>query len=87
MHNDYTLAPDKTEVKRKIMSEYQLKIADQYNIPILNIKKMVPNFFDKNKYVIHCEKLKLYVRLGFKLKQIHRVLEVNQFQWLAKTIS
>ena len=69
------------------MSEYQLKIADQYNIPILNIKKMVPNFFDKDKYVIHCEKLKLYVRLGFKLKQIHRVLEVNQFQWLAKTIS
>ena len=66
------------------MSEYQLKIADQYNIPILNIKKMVPNFFDKDKYVIHCEKLKLYVRLGFKLKQIHRVLEVNQFQWLAK---
>ena len=30
-----------------MLSEYQLKIADLYNIPIGNIKKLVPNFFDK----------------------------------------
>ena len=30
--NNYPLAPDKTEIKRKMLSEYQLKIADLYNI-------------------------------------------------------
>ena len=42
----------------------------------------MPNFFDKDKYVIHYEKLKLYLRLGLKLKKIHYLLEFNQSQWL-----
>ena len=42
----------------------------------------MPNFFDKEKYVIHYENLKLYLRLRLKLKKIHRVLEFNQSQWL-----
>ena len=33
LHNDYTLAPDKIEIKRE-MSDCLLKIADHYNIPI-----------------------------------------------------
>ena len=32
---------------------YQLKIAGFYNIPIGNVKKLVPNFFDKETYVLH----------------------------------
>ena len=31
LHNDYPLAPDKIEIKREMLSEYQLKIADLYN--------------------------------------------------------
>ena len=38
LHNDYPLAPDNIEIKRKILSDYQLKIADLYNIPIVNVK-------------------------------------------------
>ena len=55
LHNDYPLAPDKIEIKRKILSEYQLKITDLYDILIRNVKKLVPNFFDKEKYMIHYE--------------------------------
>ena len=47
LHNDYSLTPDKIEIKREMLSEYQLKIADLYNIPIGNVKKLVPNFFMK----------------------------------------
>ena len=47
LHNDYALAPDKKEIKREMLLEYQLKIADSYNIPIANVKKVVTNFFDK----------------------------------------
>ena len=32
------------------MSSYQLKIADLYNTPNDNVKKLVPNFSDKVKY-------------------------------------
>ena len=59
LHNDYPLAPDKIEIKREVLSEYQFKIADLYNIPIGNVNKLVPNLFDKEKYVIHYENLKL----------------------------
>ena len=38
-HNDCPLAPDKTEMKREMLSDYQLKIADLCNIPINNVKK------------------------------------------------
>ena len=64
------------------MSGYQLKIADLYNIPIGIARKLVPKFFDKEKYVLHYENLQLYLKLGLKLKKIHRVLEFNQSQWL-----
>ena len=50
-----------------MLSEYQLKISDLYNIPIGNVKKVVPNFFDKEKYVIQYENLQPYLRLGLKL--------------------
>ena len=69
LHNDRPLAPDKIEIKREMLSEYQLKIADLYNIPIANVKKLMPNFFDKEKYLLHYENVQLYLRLGLKLKK------------------
>ena len=53
-----------------MLSDYQLKIVDLYNISIGNVKKLVPNFFDKEKkYVSHYENLQLYLRLGLTLKK------------------
>ena len=39
LHNDYQLAPDKLKIKREMLQEYQLKINDNYNIFIGNVKK------------------------------------------------
>ena len=47
LQNVYPLAPDKVQIKREILSEYQLKIADLYNIPYGNVKTLVPNFLIK----------------------------------------
>ena len=55
-----------------MLSNYQLKIADLYNIPIGNVKKLVPNFFDEEKYAVHYGNLNLYLRLGLKLKKYIR---------------
>ena len=65
MHNDCPLVPDKIEIKGK-NAEYQQKIADLYNIPISNFfYKKVPNFFDKETYVLHYQNLQLYLRRFF----------------------
>ena len=69
INNDYPLIPDKIEIKREILSEYQVKTTDLYNIPIGNVKTLVPNFFDKERYVLHYESLQLNLRLGLKLKK------------------
>ena len=47
LDNDYLLAQDKIEIKREMLSDYQLKIADLYNIPISNVMKL------KKKYIVY----------------------------------
>ena len=38
LHNYFPLAPDKIDLKREMLFEYQLKIAELYNILISNVK-------------------------------------------------
>ena len=57
-----------------MLSNYQIKIADFYNIAISNVKNVVPNIFDKEIFALHYENLQLYLRLGSKFKKIHCVL-------------
>ena len=73
--NSYPLALDKIEIKKEMLSIPQLMIAYFYNAPVSNIKKSVPNLFDKEKYVLHCKNFQLYLMLKLKLNKIHRVLE------------
>ena len=52
-----------------MLSKYQLMIADFYNTLTRNARKLVSNFFDKEKYVLHYENLQLYLRLESNLKK------------------
>ena len=52
-----------------MLPEYQLKIANLNNIHIVTVKTLLPNFFDKEKYVRYYENLQLYLRLVLKLKK------------------
>ena len=45
LHSIYPLAPDKIQIKEKMLSIYQLKIADFYIILIGNVKRMVAWLF------------------------------------------
>ena len=82
---NYPLAPDKIEIKREMLTDYQLKIANLYNIPIGNVKKLVPNFFDNEIYVIHYENLQLYLKLGLKFKKNTWHIRI-QSQWLKQYV-
>ena len=45
-------------------------------------KKLVCNLFNKKKYVAQINALKQALNHGLKLKNIHRVIEFNQKEWL-----
>ena len=47
LHSYYPLAPDKTEIKREMLSDYQLKIADLYNISTAMSKTQCLTFLIK----------------------------------------
>ena len=92
LHNNYPLAPNKIEVKREMLSAHQLKIADLYNISIGNVKELVSNFFDKEKYVLHSKNLQLCLRLGLQLKKyinfrirIQLITMIKAIYWLQQT--
>ena len=59
LYNVYHLAPDKIEIKNEMEPSYQVKFTGFYDIPFSTVKKLLPNFFDKEKYVLHYENLQL----------------------------
>ena len=46
------------------------------------VEKLIPNLWDKEKYVIHYRNLKFCLTQGLKLQKIHRVLQFKQQPWL-----
>ena len=64
-----------------MLSHYQLKIADLYNIPVGNAKKLVLAFLTK-KICDSFYELEPLLKARIKTKKINHVLEFNQSQWL-----
>ena len=58
MRNDFLLGPDNIEFKKEMLSKYQFMISDFY-VSIGKVKKLILNVFDKEKYVLYYENLRL----------------------------
>ena len=78
LHNDHPLCLEKIEVGYDTLSKYCKEIADWYGIKVGGVKKLIPNLYDKVRYIIHYENLKYYLSLGMKLVKMHRVLSFKQ---------
>ena len=81
-HNDYPLAPEKINIQKEWLSDYCLEIANEHNITLGSVKKLVPNLMDKNSDAIHYRNLQQCLELGLKLKKIHRILKFKQKDWM-----
>ena len=69
-----------------MLFRHQLKISEFYKLPTSTAKKLLSDFFDKEKYVFHYEKLQFCLGLELKPNKIRGVLEFNQPQWLKSYI-
>ena len=72
MHNDYPLAPEKLAIPYDMLSDYCKKIADEYEIKVGDVKKLIPNLGNKTNYVLHYRNLQLYLSLEMKLTKINK---------------
>ena len=53
---------------------------------INKVEKLIPNLFNKKKYVIHIKALNQVLRHDLVLEKVHRVIEFDQSQWLKSYI-
>ena len=49
------------------------------------VEKLIPNFYDKEKYVIHIKALKQALDHGLILEKIHRCIRFRQSPWIKNT--
>ena len=75
LDNDYPLTPEKRAISYDKLSDYCTKIVDKYGTKIGDVKKLISNLGNKTNYVLHYRNLELYLSLGMKLTNIHRVLK------------
>ena len=88
MHNDLPLAPEHMTVKEENLSEYQRQLRDDTNSnPNSKVKKLIPNFNDKVRYVLHYRNLKYYLAMGMTLEKVHRVVCFTQKPWMRDYIN
>ena len=86
LHNEYPCAPEKMIITDDMLSDYAKKMKEEHSISSGKVPKLVTTLYDKEKYVLHYQNLKLYLKLGLKIRKIHRVLEFNQSEWLKEYI-
>ena len=51
-------------------------------LKINGVEKLVPNLFDKVRYVIHIRALDQALKHGLVLEKIHRAIKFKQSDWM-----
>jgi hypothetical protein len=88
LHNDYPLAPQRMVVSTDLLSQEQKETRAQYKMASTKPStKLVPNLFDKERYVCHYRNLRYYLQKGLILQKVHRVIRFQQSRWLAPYIA
>ena len=80
-HNSFPLGPEKTNIKKDMLSDYQNQLSEKLGIKPGG-EKVCLTLNDKKNYHCHYLQLKQMLEMGLKLKKVHRVIQFNQSPWL-----
>ena len=82
----YPLAKEKIEVRKEMLSDYQLQFTEENNFSYDKNKKPISNLGDQIKYKLHYQNLRVYLSFGLELKKIIEHSNKNQFYQVIRTI-
>ena len=85
LHEQFPLGPEVGKISTEQLSPHQHRIIDklkQSGYKRTITEKLLLTLRDKKEYILHCKNLKLYLKLGMKLRKIYRVLEFEQNDFL-----
>ena len=78
LRNDYPSVPEKLEISQNMLSNYCFSIANEYEIKIGRVNKLVPNLDKISKYLVPYRNLQLYLSLEMKVTKVYRILKSKQ---------
>jgi len=79
VHQDYPVAPVKTQKKYKDLSPFAKQIVDKHELKnSCGSEKLMTTLEDRKNYILHYRNLQLYLRLGLRLEKVHSILSFNQ---------
>ena len=81
---NFPFCPENEKINLNKYNDYIKKIKPK---KYTKCKKLICDWTDKKKNLIHCRLLKLYVRLGMVVEKIHEIISFKQSKWLEKYIS
>jgi hypothetical protein len=81
-HTDHLLAPERMRIKKEWLSKRQQGIIAHSGQKYVPTDKLIPDLFDKTKYVVHYRNLQYYVSQGMAIKKIHKAIEFDQACWM-----
>ena len=87
LHNHYPLCPERKLVKTEWLSDYQQAFKKKLSITNDHVEKLVSDLTNKYKYTVHYRNLQLYLSLGMKLLNVHKVLSYKQEPLLKEYIT
>lgn len=77
--SSFPLCPENRIITYDMLSPYQRNVLKHvYNKNSYKQSKLTATFFDREKIVLHALNLKLYLQLGMKIKEVHRVIQFDQ---------
>ena len=68
---------------RDLHSDYPLA---PEHLMMNGVEKLIPNLYNKKKYVVHHETLRLYEKYGLKITKIHRGIVFHESLWMKSYI-
>ena len=80
---NFPFCPENKKINPDKYNDYMKKKPKNYT----KSKKLICDWTDKKKYLIHYRMLKFYVRHGMIVEKIHEIISFKQSRWLEKYIS